>query len=364
MRSLSLLMLALAASSCQPQNSVTSTTNKANGPQVALPAAPIVTASPDTVVATWQGGQITYGEVESKVKGRLTRMEIDYLSERHTLLSKTIDNALNDALLKAEAAQRGLTDVEALLNVEINEKIVTVSDGEVEKFYAKNKKRFRNKPLDDVREDVYKRALDEKRSAATVELIDHLREQADVQISLAPPDLPRIDVPIDDDFVRGNPDAKVTIVEFAEYQCPYCARGYRTMKDVMEAYDGQVRWVFRDFPLSFHRNAIPAAIAANCAGAQGKYWEMHDLLLGDQKSLNEAGMETHAKTLGLDLATWKTCTEDDQQKKEIMADMAAGQSFGVTGTPAYFINGIMLSGARPLDSFKEVIDRELAASGG
>ena len=173
------------------------------------------------------------------------------------------------------------------------------------------------------------------------------------------PDLPRIAVSVDDDPMMGVKDAPITIVQFAEYQCPYCGKAGESIDRVMEEYAGKVQMVYRDFPLSFHPRAVPAAVAANCAGEQDKYWEMHKLLMSNQRALEEGDLVAHAQTLELDMAKWNTCREDPAQAAEVQADMEAGAEAGVSGTPAFFINGIMLSGALPFEQFKEVIDREL-----
>jgi protein-disulfide isomerase len=173
------------------------------------------------------------------------------------------------------------------------------------------------------------------------------------------PDLPRVEVSADDDPFLGTDGAPVTIIQFAEYQCPYCGKAGESVDKVLENYEGKVKMVFRDFPLSFHPRAVPAAVAANCAGEQGKYWEMHRLLMSNQRALEESDLTSHATSLGLDLAKWNTCRADPAQEAEVNADMEAGAAVGVSGTPAFFINGIMLSGALPYERFQEIIDREL-----
>ena len=129
---------------------------------------------------------------------------------------------------------------------------------------------------------------------------------------------------------------------------------------VMEKYEGKVRMVYRDFPLSFHDRAIPAAIAANCAGEQGQYWPMYDALMSNQRALAESDLTKHATTLGLDLDKWNTCRKDPAQEAEVQKDFEDGTKAGVQGTPAFFINGIFLNGAGPLEQFTAIIDAELA----
>jgi protein-disulfide isomerase len=160
--------------------------------------------------------------------------------------------------------------------------------------------------------------------------------------------------------VKGAKDALVTIVQFSDYQCPFCSRVEPTMDKVLEEYKGKVRVVWRDFPLSFHPNATPAAIVARVAGESGKFWEMHKKLFENQTALDRPNLEKYAAELGLNVAKVKAALDTKKYEKEIQADMAAGSKIGVTGTPASFINGVFLSGARPYESFKAEIDKQLA----
>jgi protein-disulfide isomerase len=319
--------------------------------------------APDAVVATWEGGQLTYGELMEDVKGRLIKMEIEYLNERYSAMRRSIDDTINESLLEAEAKKRGMTDVDALME-KLQADNSTVSDTEISTFYEENKRRFRGKPLDEVKEAVEGQLIKSKQSEAINGLLEQLRNQASVDVALEAPELPRLEVAVGNNPPLGPEGAPVTIVEFADYECPYCTRGYETMKKVMEKYDGKVRWYYRDFPLAFHRNATAYSVAAICAGEQGKYWEMHDSILENQKTLaKKGGVEGLAGELGLDTATFTTCIGDTAKAKQVMQDMSEGQAVGVSGTPAYFINGIMVSGAQPLENFESVIDRELEAAG-
>ena len=178
-------------------------------------------------------------------------------------------------------------------------------------------------------------------------------------MSLPFPEIPRVEVSADDDPFMGPADAPITIIQFAEYQCPYCGKAGESVKQVMEEYDGKIKMVFRDFPLSFHDRAIPAAVAANCAGEQNKYFEMHDQMMANQRALTEEDLTKYATAVNLDLEKWNTCRKDPKHEAEVKKDMADGSAAGVSGTPAFFINGIMLSGALPFSQFKEIIDREL-----
>jgi protein-disulfide isomerase len=158
--------------------------------------------------------------------------------------------------------------------------------------------------------------------------------------------------------MRGEASAPITIVEFADFECPYCSRAAETVEKVRAAYPGKVKLVFRHFPLSFHPKAPKAAEAAACADEQGKFWQMHDALFEGQDLELEA-MKANAQRLGLDAAKFDACLDSGRMAALVKRDQAAGNKAGVTGTPAFFINGVMLSGAQPEEAFHKVIDEEL-----
>jgi protein-disulfide isomerase len=161
----------------------------------------------------------------------------------------------------------------------------------------------------------------------------------------------------------GEEKAPVTIVEFSDYQCPFCSRAEDTVKKVLDSYKGKVRLVFRDYPLPFHPQAQKASEAAHCAGDQGKYWQMHEKLFANQSALGVPQLKDHAKGLGLDAAKFDKCLDSGEKAKIVETSKKAGDEAGVNGTPAFFINGRPLSGAREFEKFKEIIDYELANNG-
>lgn len=326
------------------------------------PAARLAPGEPsaDTVVATWDGGKVTYGELRATIKNELTKLEVDYLTQRYDAQSNGLQDMVLGQLLEAEAKKRGLADANALLEQEIRGKVADPTDAEVEEFYPQIQRQLRNKPLEEVRDQV-EGALRQKRERDRfMAYIEEVKKSAGLQLSLPMPELPRMDVSVDDDPVRGSPDAKVTIIQFADFQCSYCGRANETVNQVLKDYDGKVKMVFRDFPLGFHDRAIPAAVAVTCAGEQGKYWEMFDQVMPDQRRLSEEDLSAYASKAKVDLAKWNACRNDPAKTAEVAKDQADGQALGVTGTPAFFINGIMISGAQPYEQFKSIIDRELA----
>ena len=183
-----------------------------------------------------------------------------------------------------------------------------------------------------------------------------------VQAAPTPPS-PTAEVSIDDDAILGNRDAPVTIIEFSDYECPFCGRFHeQTFPQIKEEYidTGKVRFVFRDFPLSFHENAQKASEAAECADEQGKFWEYNEILFKNQDKLAVSDLKDYAKGLGLDETEFNSCLDSGKMASEVAKDMSEGQAYGVKGTPAFFINGKLISGAQPLSAFKQAIDAALA----
>ncbi|MBS3101952.1 DsbA family protein [Candidatus Woesearchaeota archaeon] len=174
----------------------------------------------------------------------------------------------------------------------------------------------------------------------------------------------RLTIDEDDDPTLGDKNAPVTIVSFEDYQCPFCGRAFQQTfplikKDYIDT--GKVKYIYRDFPLSFHPEAEPAAEAANCAGEQGKYWEMHDSIFQNQDSMGNAAYKQFAQKIGLDTKKFNECLDSSKYKQEILDDFNYGSQVGVSGTPTFFINGIKLVGAHPYESFKQIIDTELSS---
>jgi protein-disulfide isomerase len=311
------------------------------------------------VVASWNGGQLTYDQVATEVKPQLNALERDYLQGRYDLESQATERLAAEAVLELEAAARGL-DLAGLLKVEVEDKVKTPTDQEIAEFYPVIKRQLRNAPLDQVKDQVAGALMQRQQGELITALLARVKAKYALETSVPFPDLPRADVSEDDDPSLGPADARVVIIEFGEYQCPYCGKAYEIIKQVLKDYPDDVRLVYRDFPLDFHQRAVPAAVAANCAGDQGKYWEYHELLMGNQRALELETLTAHAQTTGMDMEKFSQCLENPgEHVQEVLDDLEDGKALGVTGTPAFFINGIFLNGAVPYSQFKDIIDREL-----
>jgi protein-disulfide isomerase len=172
----------------------------------------------------------------------------------------------------------------------------------------------------------------------------------------------RYDIPIDNSPSQGPEDAPITIVEFSDYQCPFCVRWYNEVYGrLLKTYAGKIRFVYRDFPLSsIHPEAQPAAEAARCAGEQDAYWQFHDALFGDEFGLGKSAYSQYASAIGLDVESFNQCVNERRYQDEVEADARYASSIGVSSTPTFFVNGLAIVGAQPYEVFQQVIDKELA----
>ena len=167
---------------------------------------------------------------------------------------------------------------------------------------------------------------------------------------------------VDDDPSLGPDDAPVVIVEFSDYQCPYCQIWHQQVfPQIVQAYGDQVRFVYRDLPIPGHPQALPAAIAANCAGEQGSYWQFHDRLFSGVYDLGRSAYEMYAQELNLDVEEFTACLDSGRNQTEPQQDYQDAQRIGVNSTPTFVINGQIVVGAQPFEAFQSVIDDALAA---
>ena len=172
----------------------------------------------------------------------------------------------------------------------------------------------------------------------------------------------KVSVSTEDDAIKGQANAPITILEFSDYQCPFSARFYsQVLPELEKNYikSGKAKFVYRDYPLPFHQNAQKAAEASECAGEQGKFWEYHDTLFENQKDLDTTSLKKYAKNLKLDAAKFDTCLDSGKMAPEVKKDTEDAAKYGVSGTPCFFVNGWRVSGAQPYNSFEEIIEKEL-----
>jgi protein-disulfide isomerase len=278
-------------------------------------------------------------------------------NQQYEIESKALENLIRLKLVQAEAKKRGMTP-EALVAQQVDSKVADPPDSEVEAFFwGQNRAGVR---FEDVK-DQFRSALKTlKIQKARSIYADSLRKTIDVRVMLRPPS---VDVSYDPSRVRGDANAPVTIVEFSDFQCPFCKQAESTVQAVLAKYGSRVKLAFMDFPLrEIHPRAQAAAEAARCAGEEGKFWEYHDVLYADQSKLDAPSLVASARGLGMNEKAFQSCLDSGKFKAKIEADLAEGQTVGVSGTPGFFINGVFLSGAQPQAEFEKIIDTQLALS--
>lgn len=298
----------------------------------------------------------------------ISRAELDAAASAQTMQFRkqeydaklaVLNDLIEKKLLETEAAKRGVT-VDALIDTEIRSKVTEPTEGEIEAFYiAQTGGRGQNSAPTGAAKGYIKQALKSyKESLAKAVFVEKLRAGTPVRVLLEPP---RAEMTITHQRVKGPADAPVTIVEFSDFQCSYCAAVQSTLSGLFKKYPGKVRLAFHDFPLAqIHPQAMASAEAAWCANEQGKFWEYHDVLYANQEELGSAELKQHAKTVGLDQEKYDACVASGRYRASVQADMADARRAGVASTPTFFVNGIQLLGAQPAAAFEKAIDEELA----
>jgi len=326
---------------------------------------PTVNASPSLdvpgTIATWDGGELSYTDGVKMAQGQLIQLEAEYLTSTYQAAMQSIEQTVLEQLLELETTAGKFASQDDLLKQEVEDKVTEPTQSEIELMYEQFKSRLQGMDLASASPLIREQLLRQKQGERFQVYIEELKTKYNVKITLPYPDLPRQEVSADDDPFLGTDGAPIEIIQFAEFQCPYCGKVGDTMEKLLAEYPGKLKIVYRDFPLGFHDRAIPAAIAANCAGEQDKYWDMHGILMKNQTKLQDTDLAGFAKEVGVDMDKWSTCLKDPAQEAEVKKDMEDASAVGVTGTPAFFINGVLLSGAVPFDQFKSIIDKELAA---
>lgn len=318
-----------------------------------------VGANPDQVVAEVAGKPITLKDVDAKweefdAAERARIVQAMYQNRRNML------NQLVGDMLIENAAKAAGQPAAAFVAQDGAKRLPAVSEADVAQFYEQNKERAQGRTLDQLRGEI-KPYLDERRrQQARAMLVDELlaKSGSTVKVML---DAPRYTVPTTAaDPVRGNPSAPVTIIEFSDYQCPFCARVNPTLAKVRETYGDRVKIIFKDYPLPNHAQAPKAAEAARCAGDQQKYWEMHDAMFANQRALEVPMLKQTARAIGLDGAAFDQCLDSGKHTAVVESGSALGNRMGVNSTPTLYVNGRPLIGAMPFENFKQIIDEELS----
>jgi protein-disulfide isomerase len=338
-------LVALAVTACSESSS-------------AAGQAPSPATNPDQVVAEVAGRKVTLQEVDAKweefdaaERARVTQLL--YQNRRNML-----DQVVGDILIENAAKAAGAT-VEAFVTQDAVKRATPVTDQEVAQFFEANRDRAQGRTLEQLGPQIKDFLVSQRALQARAQLIDELKAKSSgVKVMLDPPRYTVATTTADP--VRGVASAPVTIIEFSDYQCPFCARVNPTLEQVRKTYGDKVKIIFKDFPLPNHPQAPKAAEAAHCAGEQGKYWELHDHMFANQRALNVPELKQYAATLGLDAAKFNQCLDSGKHAGLVAAGTAQGERMGVNSTPTLYINGRPLIGAQPFEAFKQIIDEELA----
>jgi protein-disulfide isomerase len=313
-------------------------------------------ADPNQVLATVNGQNITRAELEKFGGKNLIKQEME-LYDYHSSL---IDGLIDKKLLEIEAKSQGKT-VSQLRQENINSKVKDPSDAEVEAFYKKNQRRFakykREQVIPFIKNRLKSDARKQVREAYLAELSKKYKHD---KLMKRPHPIQRAKITINpSDPSQGNANAPIKLVEFTDYQCPFCVKARPVIEQVLKTYPNQIHYVLKDFPLSFHKEAPKASEAAHCAKDQNKYWEYSDLLWENQGDLRISSLKKYAKSLNLNMGDFNTCLDKGKYSQLVENNLKEGKIAGVSGTPAFYINGRQLSGARPFAQFKQIIDEEL-----
>lgn len=305
---------------------------------LAKPTAPALTnADRARVLAVVNNKQITMGDIEDSLRPLIFNVQ----EQVYALRKQDLELKINDTLLSQEAQKKGVT-TRALLDAEVSAKVPAVTEAQAQEFYNQNKDRISGE-FAQLKTQIVQYMKEEKEQAATLAYAEQLRRASKVEMNLTAPESPSFSIATDDQPVKGNAKALVTIVEFTDFECPSCARQHPVLERIVSEFGDRVRLVVRDFPLSQHANARKAAEAAEAAREQGKYWEYASVLFRNQSALGVDKLRQYATEVGLDRARFDASLESGKFSDKVQRDVIDGRKLGINGTPTLYINGRRLS---------------------
>lgn len=313
------------------------------------------------VLASVGTDRITMANVREKVGGDLDRAEYRYQQYRSAVIEATLDSMLRDRVINLEASKQGKSYSD-LVGAAAGPGGLEPSETEIGAWYSANAGRLGGRSLAELRGQIADLLRGEKKRAVESLLRQRLDKEHNVIVSFEPY---RLKFDNTGAPSAGKADAPVTLVEFSDFQCPYCRLFASTLTAVEAKYGDKVRLVYRQFPIpSIHPFAIKAAEASLCANEQGKFWELHDVMFTEQQSLSVPEIKSKARNLGIDPGRFDSCLDGGRFAAQVQNDMKEGAAVGIAGTPAVFINGVELKGgAVPLETVTAAIDRELRRAG-
>jgi protein-disulfide isomerase len=310
-----------------------------------------------TTVAEVNGERISAQELMQAGGDSLANLE----SQTFRLKEQKLEQVIGDHLFAAEAARRKIS-ADALTEQEVTSKIAAVTPDEIHNVYELNKAKLQ-KPEPEMTEFIRNYLGDQRIAARRAEFIRELRAKAKVTSYLTPPPPLRLAV-VAKGPSRGPADAPITIIEFEDFQCPFCKKAQSIFEEVRLRYQDKVKFVHRDFPLDeLHPTTSRTHEAARCAEQQQKFWPYRDVLYKNAPTASVDQLTAYAREVGADVTAFAQCLKEERFKSEVAQDRVEGDRLGISGTPAFFINGRLLSGAQPESEFVRVIEEELRISG-
>jgi len=295
--------------------------------------------------------QDDFDKLQANYQIKLRQLELKQTQDRYSLLKQQTERLLDQRALALEAKARRKSEQDLLADI----KVAAVTEPEAKAFYEANKERTKQS-FEDLKPQITQYLANQHNTDATRRFYDGLRAKHHIE-SLIQPYRLAVDAT---GPTRGNEQAPITVVEFADFECPYCRQAEDTLQLIMAKHPNDVRLFFRQLPLaSIHPNALIAARAAVCADRQGKFWPMHDAMYSDQKALSEPALKDTAKRLGLDTDVFSACLTDEATTKSIFADIKAADELNITGTPFFLVNGRPINGNVPADQFESMVLEEL-----
>jgi protein-disulfide isomerase len=305
----------------------------------------------NTVVAEIDGTRLTLAEFESKRPAALFQARNNFVDAE----KKAIEEYIDDFLLERQAQKENVT-VAQLLEKHVNATIAKDPDDATLRVYYEGidtKESF-----EAVREKILDHLRQRRLAKAKTAYIDALRSQAKIALHVEPP---RFQISLNNTPVRGVNAAPLTLVEFADYECPYCQQAQPVVEKLEAEFKGKIAFAYKDMPLPMHGHAQKAAEAAQCAGLQNKYWEYHDLLL-KTKDLEVSQLKAEARQLGLQTAAFDKCLDSGERADAVRATLDEAQSLGLQGTPSFFLNGRFFTGIMSYDQMRQIMEAELKRS--
>src|SRR4051794_8402845 len=314
--------------------------------------------APADVVATVGPRNFTLAEVDERALreasanfGNARLGQALFLARR-----AAIDQIIGNELLDQEAKARGI-ERSALVEQEIATHVKTPGDAEIAAWYQANQARVQGASLDQVKGPIRNMLIQQRMDDAREQYLATLKKKIPVSVALEPVREKVSDAGFPS---QGPANAPVVMIEFSDFQCRFCQRAEPTVEQVMKTYGNKIRLVYRHYPLPNHPDARPAAEAAACAEQQGRFWEYHKELFANSSRLSNEDLKSYAPRAGLDPSRFAECLDGHRMKARVDGDVQDGETAGVSGTPAFFINGRPLDGAQPFSAFKQIIDEELA----